>query len=103
MVIKWKAEAREQLRHIINYYDDLGAIKMASHIIDEIDNSISRLVAFPKIGPKLPEVDEKSFFYCRYIVIAKHYKIIYNIDNDTINILAIWDTRQDPEKLTELL
>lgn len=35
------------------------------------------------------------------LVIHKHYKLIYYIDEDTIYIAALIDTRADPDSLAE--
>lgn len=39
----------------------------------------------------------------RSLVIHKHYKLIYYIDEDTIYIAALIDTRADPDSLAEKL
>jgi len=34
-----------------------------------------------------------------YVVLVKEYKIFFRENDDTIFILRIWDTRQDPSRL----
>lgn len=35
----------------------------------------------------------------RYLVVEKHYKVIYRIENDIVYITDVFDTQQDQDKM----
>ena len=41
------------------------------------------------------------FYEYRSWVIHEHFKLIYHIIDDVIYIANIWDTRREPQRLTE--
>lgn len=61
--------------------------------LERLFNAILTLTAvFPYSGQKTELADIR-------IRIVKHYKLVYRITHEHIEVLTIWDTRQDPSKL----
>ena len=101
LTINWTRLARKKLRSIYKYYKKKAGISIAEKIVDGIIDESIRLCYSPEIGQLEPLLSERNES-CRYIV-HSNYKIVYWIKNDTssIEILNVFDTRQNPNKIGE--
>ncbi len=101
-VIIWQDAAVGHLKAICDYYRENASAEVAARILLDLQNAPDILSSYPEVGSK-----ERSFpnlsSNLRYLVVRKHYKIIYLYENDICSILAIWDVRQDPEQLQEMV
>lgn len=97
--IYWTDFSKNELQNIFSYYVTNASLKVANKIISEITNKILILKSQPKIGQKEELLkDRKGDF--RYLV-NKNYKIIYRVKIESIEILDVFDTRQNPKKMKE--
>ena len=97
MKIIWTDFASKMLREIYDYHKVNASRKTAVKIKKNIFASTRQLKNHPEMGqlePFLMRLNENH----RYIV-EGNYKIIYKKINDSILILDIFDTRQNPDKL----
>jgi len=88
-----------QLESIYNYLQtksNNAAFFIHNHILDEIE----RLRDFPQIAPIEPELIDYTNMY-RSLVVEKSYKVVYYIKDDIVHISALFDCRQDPQKLKD--
>ena len=88
----WSKRAKEQLKQIYNYYKSISP-RVAKKLKDEILNNVKDLVFAEQY-----QKDEIQPEFRRIIV--KNYKLIYTIDENTIWILMIFDSRKDPDSQT---
>ncbi|MCL1933911.1 MAG: type II toxin-antitoxin system RelE/ParE family toxin [Candidatus Azobacteroides sp.] len=91
--------AFEQLESIYNYLQtksNCAGTIIHNYILDEIE----RLRNFPQMAPIESELIGFVHTY-RSLVVKKTYKIVYYIENDTVYIAALFDCRQDPQKLKD--
>jgi plasmid stabilization system protein ParE len=91
--------AIKRLNEIYNFIRKQSVIAAAgvyNDILDEID-TLKHFPAMATIEPFL--VDEGKRY--RSLVVKKHYKVIYYIDEDadTVYVVTIWDCRQNPGML----
>ncbi len=96
--IIWTNEAIEDLRLIFNYYSESVSKHIAKKIIDQILLTVNKARHYPKSGPLEPLLEEKMDQY-RYIVHG-NYKIIYLQKEQKLFIIKVFDTRQNPDKLS---
>jgi addiction module RelE/StbE family toxin len=98
--IKWTSFAKNELKNIYNYYKENISKSSAIKIADGITNDVTILENHPNIGPieELLKGSENDF---RYLLSKRNYKIIYwiNLNNKTIEIVDIFDVRQNPIKM----
>lgn len=99
MKLYWTEFSKKELKTIFNFYKDKVNIVTSKKIIENIVDSVEVLVIYPEIGmidPKLSKNQSKIRF-----IISTNYKILYKINNDKnrIEILDIFDTRQNPNKI----
>jgi len=91
--------ALEQLENIYNYLrtkSNYAAVVIHNHILYEIE----RLRDFPQVAPIEPELTGYSHTY-RSFIIRRLYKIIYYTEDNTVFISAVFDCRQNPQKLKD--
>lgn len=87
-------------RHI---YRQTKSEKIAFNLVAQIQQSAATLLLFPQ-GGSFEEVLRDNPKGYRSLVTEKHYKLIYTIkDEKTIEIAAVWDCRQNPKKLQQIL
>lgn len=97
--LKLTPKALEDLKNIRRFHRN--APVRAAEIKDNILKGYSTLRQFPFAGttmdiPYLPKI-------YRSLVIDKHYKLIYRVNKDSIDILSIWDCRQDPNRIFDII
>ena len=91
--------AKNRLKDIYQYYKKVASIKIARRIKQELIQRIQSLKHYKDIGP----IDE----YLEYLkkghrkLTEGNFKIVYRIQENTIFITDIFDTRQHPGKQQE--
>ena len=89
--IDWSIEARLDLINILEYYIKRNKSALYSKKLNsKINRSIKLITKNPLIG--LPSQLESV-----RALITGDYQIIYEIFDDLIMIIMIWDCRRDPE------
>ncbi|MFM9837255.1 MAG: type II toxin-antitoxin system RelE/ParE family toxin [Cyclobacteriaceae bacterium] len=68
-----------------------------SEIVDEVFKKAETLKKFPYSGQKETMLFDRKNLYRRLVI--RYFKIVYFIEGENVHVVAIFDTRQDPEKL----
>lgn len=99
MKIFWTKFAKRELRNIFDYYKIKASSKIAQKLVTEIVEKTNVLDFQIKIGQKEDLLSDRKENF-RYLV-SKNYKIIYwfNKERNRIEIVDIFDTRQNPFKI----
>ena len=93
----WSLRAQSDRKNILDYWRQRNKSDTYSKKLDDrFREAVSIIKDFPQIG-KLTD-DQKA-----RIKVVKDYLMIYEDTVDTIIILTIWDSRQDPSKLEKIL
>jgi len=98
MTIIFTAEAERRLREIFNYYNLNASRKVALKIVNEIITETEILEAKPYIGIREPLLVNRRFNY--FFIIIKNYKVIYRLSEELIIVSTVFDTRQNPRKIS---
>lgn len=100
--IYWTKFAQNQLETIKSYYIKQAGLQVADKLIDGIIDRTIGLEKSPFSGQKEISLRDKpqKFRYLTY----KNYKIIYwiNHEKNRIDIATVFDTRQNPKKLSKI-
>lgn len=91
MRIVFRAEAANDLRSIIAYYEEVAPEALAN-ILSDIHRAIDQLTHFPRIGMPIPD---RSFR--RLVTLRYHFKIAYAAREDMIEVIGIF-CYQDRER-----
>jgi plasmid stabilization system protein ParE len=89
----WTVNAIEDYKLVIDYLLLEWPLPVAKKFVETIEKRIEVLSDFPNIG--IASLKDPSI---RSIILTKHNKLYYRVYSDKIEILNIFDTRQDPEK-----
>ena len=95
--VKWTSNAKEDLLNIVGYIkkDSLNAAKK---VYGQIKESAQSSNFFPLRGRVIPELQKEGITIYRELT-AQPWRIMYKIENDTVYIMAIFDSRQNVEEL----
>lgn len=93
----WTAKAKEDLKEITKYYKKEISINMAHKKVKDLKHYADLLADNPLLGfyEQALSLESQGF----RSLVHEHYKIIYFIEDDIIYISAIFDCRQNPDKL----
>ncbi|HBC86612.1 MAG TPA: type II toxin-antitoxin system RelE/ParE family toxin [Lentisphaeria bacterium] len=90
MKVHWTESAVEDLNGIKNYIAK-DSEYYAINFTDRIISSVEQLSLLPEMGRKVPEADENNIRE----IILRPYRIIYQIQEDSINIITIIHSARD--------
>lgn len=98
--IYWTEFAEKELERIFEYYQEKASYGIAKKLVDGIYNRTLNLKEQPEIG-KVEELLKERKQKFRYLV-YKTYKIIYwiNLEQNRVEINDVFDTRQNPIKIS---
>ena len=90
--------AKTDLQNIVNYITETESITMAKYVEHGILSEMKKLEHFPIAYPK----DEYASSHEKTIrfLIKWSYKILFSIDLNTVQVVGIFHTAQNPNKLT---
>ena len=95
--ITWTNRALATLDNVFEFYKERSE-NAAIKLVNRLYNSASTLKTFPHAGVIEPLLD--GFTVCfRTLVVEKHFKLIYYVEDNCVYIVEVWDTRQDPDRL----
>ena len=95
--IVWSRRAQRDRKEILEYWRVRNKSNTYSKKLNRLfKESIKIITDFPEIGKPTDQANTR-------IKIVKDYLIIYEETETQILILTIWDSRQDPGKLKEVL
>jgi len=89
----WSNKAQINRKEIFEYWNNRNKSKVYSRKLNLIFNKhINLILKYPYIGIS-SDIDNV------YLKTVRDFQIIYFVSPDTIVILEIWDSRQNPDKL----
>lgn len=91
--VKWSHNALNDKFSILEYwYKKNGTAKYSRQLDEEFQIITSLLKQHSKLGKQIPKSN-------RRFLVKDTFQIFYKIEEDYIEILNIWDTRQDPKDI----
>ena len=102
LAVYWTRFAEDKLDDIYDYYESKAGIRIARKLISSIIDKTIGLDKNPHIGQKEELLSDRPQNF-RYLVF-KNYKIIYwiNQNKNRIDIVNVFDTRQNPVKMKKI-
>jgi plasmid stabilization system protein ParE len=89
--------AKTDLQNIISYISEIESLTKAKHVEHGILSELKRLERFPTTFPK-DEYASSNDKTIRFIV-KWSYKILFFIEINTVQVIGIFHTAQNPNKL----
>ncbi|MCG6960817.1 type II toxin-antitoxin system RelE/ParE family toxin [bacterium BMS3Abin03] len=87
-------EANERLKDIVYYLIDKWSANQADKFLVLLDNKIKNLQLFPHSYPRIRH--KVKIHKC---VITKQISLYYRVKQDIIEVITLFDSRQDAKKL----
>ena len=86
--------ARKKLDTLLEYLQAEWSVKVKREFIKKLDKSVDQIATHPKSCPESQEF--KGLHKC---VVTKQTSLFYRITEDEIEVITIFDNRQDPTSL----
>jgi len=93
--VQWTKTAQNDLLNIIEYIKT-DSINIAKKVFFEIKEESNKLHYLPERNRIVPELNEIGISKYRELI-HKRWRIIYKIENQTVYILLVVDSRQNLE------
>lgn len=91
--IIWSERAVNNLKSVISYLEETRTEKEINNFSIKLENYIDLIQANPEFFPI-----SKKKSRVRRVVITRQNTLYYTIDKETIKLICIFDTRQNPKK-----
>jgi plasmid stabilization system protein ParE len=95
--VQWTSNAKEDLLNIVAYIKE-DSLTIARDVYQNIRNKANSSNLFPLRGRVVPELQKEGITMYRELICSV-WRILYKVDNDTVYIMAIFDSRQNVEEL----
>ena len=95
--VQWTSNAKEDLLHIVSLIKE-DSPTIAREIYQKIKSKANSSNFFPLRGRVVPELQKEGITMYRELI-SSVWRIMYKVDNDTVYIMAIFDSRQNVEEL----
>jgi len=93
----WSIQAQNDRKQILEYWRQRNKSNQYSKKLNNLfKEAVTLITEYPQIGRVTDDSQAR-------IKIVRDYLIFYEETNDQILILTIWDNRQDPERLKDIL
>ncbi|HRZ96562.1 MAG TPA: type II toxin-antitoxin system RelE/ParE family toxin [Paludibacter sp.] len=92
--IIWSPLSVSDMENTIEYLSNIWNEQIINEFLDDVDLNLQQIALYPRL---YPVINKK--LKVRKCVVTKHNTIFYQEKKNTIQLLRIFDTRQDPEKL----
>ncbi|NVM34218.1 MAG: type II toxin-antitoxin system RelE/ParE family toxin [Candidatus Lokiarchaeota archaeon] len=82
--IEWSQTSENDLNEIIDYIAQ-DSLEYALSFYEEVREKVENLVQFPKMGRKVPELDDPNIRE----LILRNYRLIYRIFEEKVQIIRL--------------
>jgi len=95
--VQWTSNAKEDLLNIITYIKE-DSPTIARETYQKIKKKANSSNFLPLRGRLVPELQKEGITMYRELI-SSPWRIMYKVNNNTIYIMAIFDSRQNVEEL----
>lgn len=92
--VVWSKKAVQGVDNIVEYLDKNWGTKITDDFLAKLSRQITLISRQPEL---FPLVEGKK--YIRRAVLTKQNTIFYEFKNNRVEVLYVFDTRQNPDKL----
>jgi plasmid stabilization system protein ParE len=95
--IIWTSKALTDLKNIITYLEENWTVKEIQKFARLLDLQLNRLITHPFLFP-----ESNKFKKIRKSVLTRQISIYYRVINNEIQIITLFDNRQNPKNLNKI-
>jgi plasmid stabilization system protein ParE len=96
--IRWSEQSKKDLKEIFEYIRNAESRERAKYVVSRIKSVAANITPFPAKYAKEPVIANGNIRYA----VKWHYKILFTIDEKHINIVRIFHSAQNPDKLARI-
>jgi len=100
--IIWDPIALDQVHEIYDYYYEHMSPQVAYDLWNDLMSAPDILATAPQAGQIEPLFEGETPEY-RYLVVRKHWKLLYFEMNNACHIAIVWDVRNNPILLANMV
>lgn len=100
MEVVWDKAAEADFITLLSYLEDNFGMKSARTFRQKVLAYTNSLAEHPKLGHSEPELEISGTIF-RSLLIDKPCKLVYTLTPVHIFIIALWDTRRNPDSLRD--
>lgn len=93
--IVWSPAAEKDAEQILDFINTKWSNRVVAKFLNKLDDNIRLISEDPKLFPLI-----EHNLGVRKCVVTKQNSLFYRVSNDTIEIIRLFDTRQNPNSLT---
>ena len=95
--VQWTSNAKDDLLNIVGYIKQ-DNVENARKAYEQIREKAHSCNFFPLRGRIVPELQKEGITIYRELI-TQPWRVMYKIENDTVYIMAVFDSRQNVEEL----
>ncbi len=95
--VYWSPSSKDEYAELLKYIESEYGLESALNFMDKTDEVVNSIATFPNSG--IATKKEKIRMY----VITRQTSLLYEVNEERIELLHFWDNRQDPEKLEDAI
>ncbi len=100
MKVSVSSLASEEIRSIARYIQQQFGKRYRIEFRKDLEHKLRLLEENPHLGPVEPLLTNASVEY-RSVVVNRLNKLVYWVNEDTIEVVDFWDVRREPSSLAE--
>lgn len=93
--VVWSTKAKQDLVRVISYLEQNWSAKVARIFLQKVDLLVKHLASNDGMFPFVQK--SRGIKKC---VVTKHNSILFRLNKQQIEIIRLFDTRQNPNKLS---
>lgn len=98
MQVIFSKRAKIRLENLLDYLEKEWSLKSKNDFIKKLDRSIAQIAKLPTSCPESKK--NLGLFKC---VVTRQTTLFYRIKESTIQVITLFDTRQNPDELNKEL
>ena len=95
--IKISIDAQKKTKLLLEYLETKWSVRVRIEFAKKLYDSLKIIRSNPEIFPK--STRNKKLYKC---VVTKQTTVFYNFTNKRVNVVALFDTRQNPSKIKKI-
>ena len=96
--VRWSEQSKTDLKEIFEYIKTVKSRERAIYVVDGIRKTAKGITIFPTKHAKEPVISDGTVRYA----VKWSYKILFTISEKHVNIVRIFHTAQNPDKLIHI-
>ena len=100
MIVKWSDYAENEFLNTLDYVEEHFGEKTRDNLFNSVNHTNDILIDQPYAGRKELLLENDLIQY-RSILVSDINRIVYYVEEESVNVVDFWDMRRDPDFLAK--